>query len=300
MSEKRDVEKSLIQPGISLEEIQSRIIILRGTQVILDRELAKIYQVEVGYMNRQVKRNKLRFPQDFIFQLSKEENDSLKCHFGISKTRGGDRTLPYAFTEQGVSMLSGILRSEMAIQANILIMRAFVAMRHFLLSNASLFQRMDRLEYRQLETDHKIEQLFDKLEENVITPQQNIFFDGQVFDAYKFVSQLIEQADVALVLIDNYIDVSVLTMLDKRKLGVKATIYTQKVDAKLRLDINKHNAQYQFIDVQAFNKAHDRFLIVDDNVYHIGASLKDLGKKWFAFSLMKDFSPQDLLSRISI
>ena len=179
-------------------------------------------------------------------------------------------------------------------------MNAFVAMRHFLLSNAQVFQRLDRIEYKQLETDHKIEQIFDKLEERSVIPKQNIFFDGQIFDAYQFVSSLIKNAKTEIVLIDNYVDESVLTMLDKRDAAVKATIYTKQISAQFQLDINRHNAQYAPVDVQAFNKAHDRFLIIDDSVYHIGASLKDLGKKWFAFSLMQDLTPQNLISRIAI
>ena len=177
-------------------------------------------------------------------------------------------------------------------------MNAFVAMRHFLLSNAQVFQRLDRIEYKQLETDHKIEQIFDKLEERAVVPKQNIFYDGQIFDAYQFVSGLIKSAKTVIVLIDNYVDESVLTMLDKRDSSVKATIYTKQITSQFQLDVNKHNAQYAPISVQPFNKAHDRFLIIDDKVYHFGASLKDLGKKWFAVSLMQDLTPQDLISRI--
>ena len=197
-------------------------------------------------------------------------------------------------------MLSSVLHSEEAVEISIKIMNAFVAMRHFLLSNAQVFQRLDRIEYKQLETDHKIEQVFDKLEERSVIPKQNIFFDGQIFDAYQFVSSLIKSAKTEIVLIDNYVDESVLTMLDKRDTSVKATIYTKQISAQFQLDINRHNAQYAPIDIQAFNKAHDRFLIIDDKVYHIGASLKDLGKKWFAFSLMQDMTPHDLTSRIAV
>ena len=174
-------------------------------------------------------------------------------------------------------MLSSVLHSDEAVEISIKIMNAFVAMRHFLLSNAQVFQRLDRMELKQLETDHKIEQIFDKLEEQSVIPKQNIFFDGQIFDAYRFVAGLIKSAKKEIVL---------------------ATIYTKQVSTQFQLDINRHNAQYPRIEVQAFNKAHDRFLIIDEKVYHIGASLKDLGKKWFAFSLMQDITPQDLISRI--
>jgi hypothetical protein len=206
--------------------------------------------------------------------------------------------MPFAFSEQGVAMLSSVLHSEEAVEISIKIMNAFVAMRHFLLSNAQVFQRLDRIEYKQLETDHKIEQIFDKLEERAVVPKQNIFYDGQIFDAYQFVSGLIKSAKTEIVLIDNYVDESVLTMLDKRDSSVKATIYTKQISSQFQLDINRHNAQYAPIDIQAFNKAHDRFLVIDDKVYHFGASLKDLGKKWFAVSLMQDLTPQDLISRI--
>ena len=195
-------------------------------------------------------------------------------------------------------MLSSVLHSDEAVEISIKIMNAFVAMRHFLLSNAQVFQRLDRMELKQLETDHKIEQIFDKLEERAVVPKQNIFYDGQIFDAYRFVAGLVKSAKKEIVLIDNYVDETVLTMLDKRGPSVKATIYTKQVSAQFQLDINRHNAQYPPIEVQAFNKAHDRFLIIDEKVYHIGASLKDLGKKWFAFSLMQDITPQDLISWI--
>ena len=282
---------------LELVPVESRILTIRDIQVILDEDIAKLYGVETRRLNEQVKRNSSRFPEDFMFQLTPEEFKILKSQSATSSW-GGRRKLPYAFTELGVSMLSSILTSEVAIQANIQIMRAFAAMRRFLVSNAQVFQRLDRIELKQLETDHKIEQIFDKLEEHSVVPKQNIFYDGQIFDAYEFVSKLIKSAKKEIVLIDNCVDETVLTMLDKRAPTVKSTIYTKQVSAQFQLDINRHNAQYPPIDVQAFNKAHDRFLIIDDKVYHIGASLKDLGKKWFAFSLMQDITPNDLISRI--
>ena len=194
-------------------------------------------------------------------------------------------------------MLSGILRGSKAIEVNIVIMRAFVAMRRFLTANAQVFQRLDRIEYKQLETDHKFEQVFAKLEEKDLAPNQGIFFDGQIYDAYEFICGLIKSAKKRIVLIDNYVDDTVLTMLDKREAGVDATIYTQKISAQFQLDITKHNAQYQAVDVKTFSKSHDRFLILDNQVYLIGASLKDLGKKWFAVSLMSETDPEMLLSK---
>ena len=231
-----------------------------------------------------------------MFQLTKEEMAILKCQNGIASW-GGDRHFPYAFTENGVAMLSGILRSETAVDVNIRIMRAFTAMRHFLANNAQLFQRLSNIEYHQIETGHRIDEVFKQLNANT-QPQQGIFFDGQVFDAYRYISNLVRKAKKSIVLVDNYVDDTVLTLLDKRKDGVSATIYTHNISQQLRLDIARHNAQYAIIDVQSFNKAHDRFLLIDKEVYHIGASIKDLGKKWFAFTLLRDMTAAELLKKI--
>ena len=263
---------------------------------MLDRDIALLYSVETGQLNRQVKRNIERFPSDFMFRLSKEEVEILKCQNGISSW-GGDRYLPYAFTENGIAMLSSVLRSPTAIEANIRIMRAFTSMRHFLANNAQVFQRLSTIEYHQIETDKRIDEVFKRLDANT-TPQQGIFFDGQVFDAYRFASDLVRKAKKSIVLIDNYVDDTVLSLLDKRQDGVTATIYTQQINQKLQLDINRHNSQYPPISVQQFNKAHDRFLIIDDEIYHIGASLKDLGKKWFAFARMLDTTAKELIKKI--
>ena len=177
-------------------------------------------------------------------------------------------------------------------------MDGFVAMRRFLASNAQVFQRLEQIEYKLLGNDHKFEQIFSKLEEKSLEPKQGIFYDGQIYDSYTFVNSLIKSATKSIVLIDNYVDETVLTMFDKRELGVDATIYTLKISAQFQLDIAKHDAQYPAISVKVFTKSHDRFLIVDDKVYHIGASLKDLGKKWFAFSLMENLTPADLIGRL--
>ena len=278
--------------------VESRIFTIRGVQVIIDKDLAELYGVSTKRLNEQVRRNINRFPSSFRFQLTADETAEVVANCDRLNTLRFSPTKPFAFSEQGVAMLSSVLHSDEAVEISIKIMNAFVAMRHFLLSNAQVFQRLDRMELKQLETDHKIEQIFDKLEEQSVIPKQNIFFDGQIFDAYRFVAGLIKSAKKEIVLIDNYADETVLTMLDKRGPSVKATIYTKQVSAQFQLDINRHNAQYPCIEVQAFNKAHDRFLIIDEKVYHIGASLKDLGKKWFAFSLMQDITPQDLISRI--
>lgn len=279
------------------QPVEKMIYTIRGIQVILDQDLAKLYGVETRRLNEQVKRNISRFPEDFMFQLTSEEFRILKSQNATSSW-GGRRKLPNAFTELGVSMLSSVLTTEVAIHANVQIMRAFAAMRRFLVSNAQVFQRLENLEYKQIATDQKVEKLYEKLEEGKLEPKQGIFFEGQIFDAYSFVSNLVKQALTEVILFDNYVDETVLTLLDKRPAGVKATIFTKQISPQLHLDLTRHNAQYAPIDIKPFNKAHDRFLIIDDNVYHIGASLKDLGKKWFAFSLMNDITPADLIAKV--
>ena len=206
---------------------------------------------------------------------------------------------PYAFTEQGISMLSTVLHSQTAVDVSIRIMDAFVAMRRFLAHNAQIFQRLASIEYHQIETDKRIDDVFKRLDANA-QPQQGIFFDGQVFDAYQFFCDLVRKAKKCIVLIDNYVDDTVLTLLDKREKGVSATIYTQHISKKFRLDIDRHNSQYPAIKVEHFNKAHDRFLFIDEDVFHIGASIKDLGKKWFGFTLMRDITAAELIEKIKV
>ena len=271
--------------NLTVTTIQSKIALVRNQQVLLDRDLAKLYGVEVSQMNRQVKRNIERFPSDFMFQLTKEEYDSLKCQNGISNQRGGDRRLPYAFTEQGIAMLSGLLRSEVAIQTNIMIMRAFVAMRRFLSANAQIFQRLDRIEIQQLEdkqwkaeTEEKIGAILDKIEEKSPSPTAEQIFDtGCIWDAWQYVSDLVRSAKSRIILIDNFVDERVLTLLSKRGDGVSATIHT-RYNQPFLLDLEKHNQQYPAITaIQIPHKHHDRFQIIDDVVYLLGASVKDMG-----------------------
>jgi hypothetical protein len=250
---------------------------------MLDSDLAKLYGVTTFNLNKAVKRNLKRFPEDFMFQLSSEEVKSLRFQIGISKeTRGGRRYSPYAFTEQGVAALSGVLKSSRAVEINIQIIRAFVSMRRFIASNAQLFQRIDRNEQKLLEHDKKFEKVFDAIENKEV--KQGIFFNGQVFDAYKFISDLIRGAKKSIILIDNYVDDSVLTLFSKREKDVSVIIYTKEISKQLQLDLDKYNSQYPKTEVKEFKHSHDRFMIIDDDIYHIGASLKDLGKKWFAFS----------------
>jgi len=299
-----------------LDTIQNSIYTIRGMQVMLDEDLAKLYQVETKTLNRAVKRNIERFPTEFRFQLTNEELEILRFQFGtlsdshnsnlkyqdgtsseislrfqngtLEKGRGKHKKyLPYAFTEQGVVMLSAVLRSNVAIKVSIQISNAFVEMRRFITNNVAMFSRLESVEQKQITTDKKVDELFNSFEAGAVKPRQGIFYDGQVFDAYVFVSKLIKSAKKSIVLIDNFVDESVLELLSKSKKGIIKTIYTKNIPKVLKQDIKKYNIQHidNQINVKAFAKAHDRFLIIDsDAVYHFGASLKDLGKKWFAFS----------------
>lgn len=286
------------------EDIAQLIMNIRGMQVMVDRDLAILYGVENKRLNEQVRRNIERFPKRFRFQLTKEETNELVANCDRLNALKHSTVMPYVFTEQGISMLSTVLHSQTAIAVSIKIMDAFVAMRRFIATNAQLFQRLETIEYHQLEmkqhqevVDKRIDEVFKRLDAN-ISPMQGIFYDGQVFDAYRFVSDLIRKAKRSIVLIDNYVDDTVLTLLDKREDGVTATIYTQRISNQFQLDVERHNAQYSLIEIKQFNKAHDRFLLIDDEVYHIGASIKDLGKKWFGFTLMHDITAAELINKI--
>lgn len=288
------------------ENIEAFILTIRGKQVLLDRDLAMLYNVETKRLNEQVKRNIERFPSRFRFQLSKEELNELVANCDRFDTLKHSTSCPYVFTEQGVAMLSTVLRSKTAVETSIKIMDAFVSMRYFIASNAKVFQRLENIEYEQLEmkrwreqANSRIDEIFNKINQPEF-PQQGIFYDGQIYDAYTFVANLIRDAKNSIVLIDNYIDDTVLTLLDKRKIDVAASIYTDRISRNLQLDINRHNAQYPPISIGIYRNAHDRFLIIDSKVYHIGASIKDLGKKIFGFSLMKDLDAMDLLNKIGV
>ena len=274
---------------VTSKEIENRIYNVRGKQVMLDTDLAGIYQVETKVFNQAVKRNAERFPENFCFRLTPEEWEVLRSQIvTLNAGRGQHRKyLPFVFTEQGVAMLSGVLKSAVAIQVSIEIMNAFVEMRKMLISNASLFHRLDKIELKQLEADQKFEEIFKALESDKLHSDKGIFYDGQIFDAYAFVSDIIRNAQRSIILIDNYVDDTVLTLLGKRGQSISATIYTKSISNQLQLDLQRYNSQYPTIDNHVFIQAHDRFLIIDGtDLYHIGASLKDLGKKWFAFSRM--------------
>lgn len=303
MGKKEDVVSSKQEPVANCDQFpkvsaEGRIFTIRGYQVIIDRDLADLYGVNTKRLNEQVRRNEERFPPSFRFQLSKCEIAELVTKCNRLNPLKHSSNPPFAFTEQGVAMLSAVLHSPTAIKVSIGIMEAFVTMRRFLVSNAQVFQRLDRIEYKIQESDHKFEDIYSKLEEKSLEPKQGIFFDGQIYDSYIFITSLIKAAKSRIILIDNYVDESILTMLDKRKPGVDASIHTLQISKQFKLDIEKHNNQYPAIHIDVFTKTHDRFLIIDDKVYHIGASLKDLGKRWFAFSLMLEIKPDDLVAKL--
>ena len=293
------------------QTIKQKIFTIRGKQVMIDRDLAELYGVPTKVLNQAIKRNIKRFPKDFMFQLDEKEVNAMGSQIATSKNRTlkpkiqqynedfsrsqivtldkikqgqNIKYLPYAFTEQGVAMLSSVLRSQKAIEINIQIIRAFIEMREYISKNLELFQRLDKVENKLLTYDKNFEQIFNALEDKTL-PTKGIFFDGQVFDAYKFVSELIKSAKETIILIDNYVDETVLTLFEKRNENVKVVIYSE-LTKQIELDLKKFNSQYERIEIKQFNKSHDRFLIIDNQVYHFGASLKDLGKKWFAFSKM--------------
>ena len=282
--------------------IKARIFSIREQQVMLDKDIAALYEVKPIRLREQVQRNIERFPEDFMFQLTEAEVDFMVSQNAIPSRKHLGGSLPYVFTEQGVASLSGVLRSSRAAEVHVKIMRAFVAMRRFIQNNAQVFARLDSVEHRQIafesETEKNFEQVFQALERTDEAPKQGIFFDGQIFDAYVFVNNLLRNAKHSVVLIDNYVDDSVLVQLTKRDKKVSAAIFTKKISKQLAQDIKKYNAQYPPIKVYELAKSHDRFLIIDnETVYHIGASLKDLGKKWFAFSKM-DKSGLKIIERV--
>ena len=277
--------------------IENRILTLRDKQVMIDRDLAELYGVETKVLNQAVKRNVERFPEHFRFQLSNQEKDELVTNCDRFNGLKHSSVNPFAFTEQGVAMLSAVLKSETAVYTSIRIIDAFVAMRNFLMNNASIFQRMERIEMKQLKTDEKVDAILDRLNEPK-EPEQGVFFNGQIFDTYAFIAKLIRKAKKRIVVIDSYVDDSVLVQLSKRNPGVTVDIYDGKISQQLRQDVARHNAQYPGVTLHAYNKAHDRFLIIDEEVYHIGHSLKDLGKKLFAFSKMDVMTGTELISQL--
>ncbi|MCF6341136.1 MAG: ORF6N domain-containing protein [Sulfurimonas sp.] len=277
-------------------DIKSKIYTIRDKQVMLDRDLAELYDVETKVFNQAVKRNTERFPENFRFQLTQEEYEILRSQIVTlrldSENTWGKHTkyLPYVFTEQGVSMLSAVLKSKTAIDISIQIINSFVSMRKFISQNALIFQKFDHIEQKLLKHDDKFDKVFEALEDKNPIQSQGIFFDRQIFDAHNFVSDLIRSAKSSIVLIDNFVDDSTLLLFSKNQ-NIDVTIHTNTFTKALKLDLEKYNKQYKDISIKTNKKFHDRFLIIDNKeVYHIGASLKDLGKKTFAFSKMEDLA----------
>lgn len=272
-------------------EIQNMIYTFRGRQVMIDRDLAYLYNVETKVLNQAVKRNLNRFPEYFRFQLTEEEYENLRSQFVTSSednTHGGRRYMPYVFTEQGIAMLSAVLKSAVAVEVSIKIMNNFVEMRNFLLSNKEMFSRLDRVELKQLETDRKLEEVFNYIASNTEV-KQNIFFDGQIYDAFSFIVGLIQKAKKEIILIDNYVDINTLNILCKKNKGINVVIATAGKGSLSEKDIVKFNAQYPKLSIKTTTDFHDRFLIIDkEEVYHIGASIKDVGKKSFGITKIED------------
>ena len=283
-----------MESEITPKGIESRILTIRNQQVMIDRDIAELYGVETRRLNEQVKRNSERFPEEFCFQLTKEETESISSKSQIAtlnvsgNLRGSNiKKMPFAFTEQGVAMLSTVLKSETAVSMSIQIMKAFVALRKFMLINAQVFQRLENIEKHQISTDSKINELFDKMDKYKIDDTQGIFFQGQIFDAYAKFESFISQAQKEIILIDNFVDLSILERFSKKKPNVKITIWTAPKTPLTSQDIQQFNTQYPTLTVNHTTKMHDRFLIIDNKIlYHIGASLKDLGKKCFAFEIL--------------
>lgn len=311
------------------DTIQQKIYTIRGVQVMLDRDLATLYQVETKVLNQAVKRNIKRFPSHFMFQLTKEEWDCLRSQIvttyshsvsgsyvdsdvlrsqivTIEKPQDGRgkhlKYMPYAFTEQGVSQLSSVLKSDWAIEMSIRIIDAFVAMRRFIMNNAGIFQRLEAVELKQIATDDKIDEILNRLDDGSLKQKLGIFFDGQMFDAFVLIEELIQKANRRIVLIDDYINANVLQRFHKRSAGVTLDCYVKSRFATQDLQdaFANYNTQYpiEVTTLHTFERSHDRWLIIDDTVYHFGASIKDLGKRWFSVDVITEQTADDLISRL--
>ena len=306
-----EINNSVREPhtGTTQFDIKSMIFVVRNQQVMIDSDLAMLYQVETKRLNEAVKRNIARFPEEFRFQLTEEETESLRSQFATLNENDGRgkhrKYLPYVFTEQGIAMLSAVLRSDVAIQVSISIMKSFVEMRRFIANNTLLFERISTVELRQLEyqkqTDEKLEQIFEYISEHEESSQK-IFFDGQIYDAFSLIVNLIQKADKEITLIDGYVDVGTLNLLSKKKSDVEVTIYTKKQTMLTKADVKNFNAQYPTLKIKYTEVFHDRFLILDRvTAYHAGASLKDAGKKCFGINLIQDAGIiKDILQRLEL
>ena len=305
-----DEEVNIVKYDI--ENIKNLIYTIRGKQVMLDSDVAMLYHYETKKINQTVKRNIERFPKKFCFQLTEDEMENLRSQFVTSSLKkenyGGRRYLPYVFTEQGIAMLSGLLKNKIAVQVSIYIMDAFVEMRKFITNNSQVFERLTNVEYKIFEqnkmlTEHekKFEKVFDELQKEKIAEfKQSIFFEGQIYDAYSLIIDIIKQAKHKILIIDNYIDDSILKILSKKNKNVEAVVLTSPNCNLNRLDINKFNKQYPVLKVARTNKFHDRFIVIDNKqLFHVGASLKDLGKKCFAISKIEDMEYIEKINEVS-
>lgn len=291
----------------SLKDIEDRIFCIRGVNVMIDRDLAEIYGVKTKRLNEQVKRNIERFPERYIFQLSDNEILKLVANCDRFNKLKHSTSNPYAFTEQGVSMLASVLNSATAIDTSIKIIDAFVAMRHFMQNNAKVFVEIESIKQHQIETDihliendRRIEHILTLLEKNEQEDKQKLFFDGQIYDAFSLMVSIVQKAEKDIVLIDNYVNTETLDILSEKKKGVNVQIFTSKNNKITKTAIEKFNSQYPKLALSFTDKFHDRFIILDHRIaYHIGASIKDAGKKCFAVSLINDqWMVEALLKRI--
>lgn len=291
-----------IQDEISNEEIKSLIYTIRGKQVMLDSDVASLYQYETKNINKAMKRNIERFPEDFCFQLTKEELDKMWFQNGTTSINNikyrSEKYLPYAYTEQGIAMLAGVLKNEIAVKVSISIIRAFIEMRKFITTNRQVFERLTNVEYKLLEHDKKFDKIFNELQEKEEI-KQKIFFEGQIYDAYSLIIDIIKKANKKIIIIDNYIDDSILKMLTKKNKNVEVIIITSNKSNIQNIDIKKFNKEYPSLKVAKTDKFHDRFILLDNKeMYHLGASIKDLGKKCFAISKVENKEIIELIKKV--
>ena len=283
--------KLAIQNELTNEDIKNLIYTIRGKQVMLDSDVARLFEYATKDLNRNVKNNIERFPEYYCFQLTDEEYKSLRCKiFTLNENGRGQhrKYLPYVFTEYGITMLAGLLKSQVAVNVSIKIVNSFIEMRKFLASNGQVFERLTNVEYQLQEHNKKFDEVFNQLQlgENI---KQRIFFDGQIYDAYSIIIDIIKKANKKILIIDNYIDDSVLKMLAKKKNNVEVVILTSDKSNIDNLDIKKFNKEYPILKVAKTNKFHDRFIVIDNKeMYHLGASIKDLGKRCFAINRIED------------
>ena len=281
---------------INENNIKDKIYTIRNLQVMLDKDLAELYGVETKHINQAVRNNQDKFQDDFYFELSDYEFEDLRSK-NLTANFSKTRINPKVFTEQGIYMLATILKSKIASQVTVYIIKTFANLRKIISQNISMFERFERVEQRLTIHDKNFDKLFEALEDKTLKAKQGIFYDGQIFDAYVFVNDLLKLATIEIILIDNYIDETVFTIFSKYP-NIKIKIYTQNISKQLKLDFEKYQKQYQNIELKEFKNSHDRFLIIDKkNIYHLGASLKDLGKKWFAFSKF-EMNTFDVLARL--